>query len=374
MSAHTQPRIQAMLKLAVSEPGMSVAERELDANLYLLGVTNGVVDLRTGLLMANEPSMYITRYCNAGYVEGAQCPRWLRFLDEVFMGDQATIQTVQRLLGYTLTGLNTEEVLAICYGFGSNGKSVFSNVILAIFGGYGMTAPSSILVARRSDDAGPRNDLAAVAGARLVSINELQAGDRLDEQVVKMLAGREPIAARFLYEDYFEFTPQFTAWLRTNHKPIITGDDDGIWRRLVLLPFKRSFKDDQKDPYLEQKLLAERAGILQWMLEGARLYLKDGLPLSPLIRAEVATYRQDSDVLGEFLADHTAVDSAERIEQSHLFRKFKWWCERNGLRVPSKKSFTQRLAERGFTEAKSGSNRYYVGLQLAEGVVLWPFD
>jgi putative DNA primase/helicase len=189
-----------------------------------------------------------------------------------------------------------------------------------------------------------------------------------------MLAGREPIAARFLYEDYFEFTPQFTAWLRTNHKPIITGDDDGIWRRLVLLPFKRSFKDDQKDPYLEQKLLAERAGILQWMLEGARLYLKDGLPLSPLIRAEVATYRQDSDVLGEFLADHTAVDSAERIEQSHLFRKFKWWCERNGLRVPSKKSFTQRLAERGFTEAKSGSNRYYVGLQLAEGVVLWPFD
>ena len=367
VAAHNLNKIQAMLKLAVSEPGMSVTERELDANPYLLGVANGVVDLRTGLLMANEPSLYITRYCAAEYVEGAQCPRWSRFVDEVFLGDKATIKAVQLLLGYTLTGLNTEERLVICYGHGSNGKSVFSNVILTLLGGYGMTAPSSILVTRRSGDAGPRNDLAALAGSRLVSINELQAGDRLDEQVVKMLAGREPIPARFLFKEWFEYIPQFTPWMRTNHKPIITGDDDGIWRRLILLPFKRSFKDEEKDPHLEQKLLAELPGILQWAIEGARLYLKDGLQLSPQISAEVATYRQESDLLGEFLVDCTIEGPTERVEQKHLFNQFQCWRGENGLHPTSKRTFTQRLIERGFSEAKSGAKRFYLGLKLSEG-------
>ena len=364
MAAHNLAKIQAMLKLAVSEPGMSVTDRELDANPLLLGVANGVVDLRSGLLLANEPSMLITRYCAADFVEGASCPRWLAFLDQVFLGDRATIAAAQRLLGYTLTGLNTEEVLVISYGHGSNGKSVFSNTVLRIMGGYGMTAPSSLLTARRADDSGPRNDLAALAGARLVSINELQAGDRLDEQVVKMLAGREPIAARFLFREFFEYVPQFTPWMRTNHKPIVTGEDDGIWRRLVLLPFLRNFKDGEKDPNLEQKLLAERDGILQWMLEGARLYLKDGLQLSPLMQREVAAYRKDSDVVGEFLAEKATIDANSKALQADVYRSYKYWCEENGLRLPSKKSFTQRLAERGFTEAKSGADRYYTGLTI----------
>jgi putative DNA primase/helicase len=362
MAAHNLSRITAMLKLTVSEPEMATTDRELDRDPYLLGVRNGVIDLRTGLHYFNQPEMRITRYCNAGFAEDATCPQWLRFLDQIFINDTETIECVQRLLGCTLLGLATEEILIICYGHGSNGKSVFSNVVHKIMGGYAITAPPSLLTARRQDDTGPRNDLAALAGARYVSINEMQAGDRLDEQVVKMLAGREPISARFLHQEFFEFTPSFTPWLRTNHKPIITGLDDGIWRRLVLLPFGRKFTDDEKDPALEEKLLDEQDAILMWIVEGAKLYLQDGIKLSPRMRSDLGTYRSESDLLGEFLADQTTTDPTGKASQSLVYSSYRGWCDDCGVRPLSKKTFTQRLAERGFPEGKSGKNRFYTGL------------
>jgi putative DNA primase/helicase len=370
MAAHNLPKINAMLKLAVSEPDMAVTDRELDADPMLLGVQNGVVDLHRGHLLFNYPEMRVTRHCGANFVEDAPAPRWGQFLGQIFKGDTQTIETVQRLLGYTLTGRVTEEVLVICIGYGSNGKSVFSNVIFRIMGGYSRTAPPSLLTVRRSDDASPRNDLAALAGARYVSISELQAGDRLDEQVVKLLAGREPISARFLHKEFFEFLPTFTAWLRTNHKPIITGEDHGIWRRLVVLPFDRTFTEEEKDPQLEDKLMDESDGILQWILEGVRMYLNDGLKLSPRIKAEVARYRSDSDMLGEFLSDKTTPHASAKVNQVEMYKAWRVWCEESGVRPGSKKTFTQRLAERGYPEGRSNGARFYVGLAL--GPIMLP--
>jgi putative DNA primase/helicase len=364
--AHTLSRITAMLKLAISEPDMAVTDRELDSDPYLLGVRNGVVELSAGINQPNLPSLHITRYCNASFDPDATCERWLIFLDEIFAGDAETIACVQRLLGLTLLGIPNEEVLIICYGHGANGKSVFSNVVHHIMGGYAVTAPSTLLTARRADDTGPRSDLAALAGARYVSINELQAGDRLDEQVVKAIAGREPIAARFMYRDFFQFLPSFTPWLRTNHKPIITGEDDGIWRRLVMLKFGRRFTQAQQDPHLEDKLLAERNGILRWMVEGAQKYLTDGIKPSKSMQAELRTYRQDSDLLGEFLADKTRSDPSAQVPQQLLFSRYSHWRMESCVRPIAKKQFTQRLVERGFLEKKSGNNRYYVGLTLHE--------
>ena len=362
INAHNYPRIQAMLKLAVSEPKISVTESELNQDPYKLGVINGAVDLRSGRFEPNRPDFLITRHCQAEFIDDEPCPLWLRFLDDLFQSDQETIDCVQRLLGYTLIGSSQEEILIICYGFGSNGKSVFNNVIQSIVGEYAFTAPTSLLALRRSGDAAPRNDLAALNGARYVSINEFQAGDRLDEQIVKTLAGRERISARFLHKEFFEYQPAFTPWLRTNHKPIVTGEDDGIWRRLVLLRFARQFLDDEKDPNLEEKLLRERNGILQWMLEGTRLYLEHGLSLSPRMRMESAAYRKESDLLGEFLLEKTVPDTSGRINQIHLYSDYRQWCEQTGLRPNSKKSFTQRLSERGYRESKSGRDRFYTGI------------
>jgi putative DNA primase/helicase len=222
-----------------------------------------------------------------------------------------------------------------------------------------------MLTTRRQGDSGPRNDLAALAGARYVSINELQAGDRLDEQVVKMIAGREPISARFLHQEFFEFTPTFTPWLRTNHKPIIYGVEEGIWRRLVLLKFGVQIPEDQKDSSLEDKLFAERDGILMWMIEGARLFLREGLCISLSMRNDLLGYRGDSDLLGEFLSDTTWASNsvADKIEQKLFYTSYRMWSAVNGSQPMAKKSFTQRLIERGIKETKSGGNRFYAGLK-----------
>ena len=361
------PRLKAMLELAGSEPGMGVKSSQLDAHADMLGVGNGVVNLRMGWLQPNKPEFLITKHCQAHFDNAAECPRWLQTLDEVFQGDQKTIYTLQVLLGLTLTGETGEEVIIFCVGFGANGKSVISNVVTTIIGDYAQTAPPSLLASRRTDDHAPRADLAMLKGARLVSINELPGGLRLDEVMAKQLAGREPIAARHLYGEFFSFLPSFTPWVRTNHKPIVTGEDDGIWRRIVILPFRRKFEKHEQDPYLETKLLAEREGILRWMIEGAQRYYRDGLRLSPAMRREQAVYRKESDLLGEFLDEKTVAVPHERVEQGQLYFDWKHWCENNGVFPGSKKTFTQRLAERGFTSAKSNGKHLYTGLKRRGG-------
>jgi putative DNA primase/helicase len=193
------PRLEAMIRLASSEQGMVIGNAsELDADPWLLGVKNGVVDLRTGTLLAPDPELLITKQCNAKYQPEADCPRFKQFLNEIFENDLEKIAAVQRLLGYTLTGTTDEEVMVICYGQGANGKSVFSNIVSNVIGDYYTIGPNCLLVARDKCDNSVRNDIAKLLGARLISVNELAQGSRLDEQVIKQLAGREPMSARFL--------------------------------------------------------------------------------------------------------------------------------------------------------------------------------
>lgn len=364
VAAHHVARLEATLKLSRSERGMSAAQADLDADPMQLGVGNGVVNLKTGMLTANRPDLLITRHCAADYDLPTECQRWLRFMDEVFGGDHATIRSVQQLLGYTLTGLNTEELIVFCIGFGANGKSIFGNVVHRIMGGYSKVAPHSLLAARHRDDHGARGDIAMLVGARLVSVNELPGGMQLDEQAVKSLAGREPISARHLYGEFFTFDPGFTVWVRTNHRPIIKGDDDGIWRRIVVLPFRQKFEGASRDPDLEAKLWGERNGILNWMIEGARQYLAAGrLVLSPTILVEQGQYRRESDLLGEFLADCAIIDPTGRVLDQDLFHRWTAWCDSNGHRAATKSTFTQRLAQRNFPIRRSNGKRFYVGLR-----------
>lgn len=358
-------RLEAMIELTKSEPGMAVGHMsELDAAAWQLGCRNGVINLRTGALLQAAPEMRITRQIAAEYQPEATCSRWLEFLDSIFAHDTATVEFIQRALGYTLTGVTTEEVLFICFGSGANGKSVFANVLSTVIADYSQMAPQSLLTVRREGDSGPRNDVARLCGARLVQINELNQGDRLDEQIVKMLAGREMLSARFLHKEYFDFWPTAKPWLRTNHRPIITGEDDGIWRRIMLIPFRRKFAEHERDPWLESKLLEERDGILAWMVAGCLDWQRNGLKPSPLVKRESATYRKESDLLGEFLDEKTKPDPNEKVQQSRLFEHWRSWCEESGIRYGSKVSFTRKLAERGYLESKSNGNRFYAGLKL----------
>lgn len=363
-SLQTEKRIKAVLELAKSEPGMSILAEAMDAHPEVLGVRNGVIDLRTGVLRPNDPALYITKYVEHDYNPSATCPIFSQFLDDVFQGDSATIAAVQRLVGLTLTGRVDEEVIIFCVGTGANGKSIFGNVVSAIMGKYSTTAPSSLLAARRTDDHGARSDLAMLHGARIVSINELPGGMMLDENVTKQLAGREPISARFLYKEHFSFLPRFTPWVRTNHRPIIKGTDNGIWRRLLIVPFRRTFTPSEQDNRLEAKIMGEAEGVLAWMVEGAKLYLQSGLKRSPAMKTEVAQYRSDSDLLGEFLTDKTVADPAAETLQSTLFMFYKNWSEINGLKPMSKRALTEQLTERGIGQRKSGPERFYRGVRL----------
>jgi putative DNA primase/helicase len=364
-TASMLPRLKAMLELAASEAGMGTTPDKLDVQPELLGVANGVVNLRFGWLIPNTPELLITKHCDARFDKTAKCTLWLQTLNEVFLGDQDTIDAFQVLIGLTLTGEAGEELIVFTYGFGANGKSVISNVVSTIIGEYAKTAPPSLLASRRNDDHSPRSDIAMLNGARLVSINELRGGMFLDEQVVKQLAGREPISARFLHNEFFSFLPRFTPWVRTNHKPIIKGDDDGIWRRIVMLPFNRRFEPNEQDPGLENKLLAERDGILKWMVEGSKRYYQSGLQLSPTMRREQAQYRAESDMLGEFLNECTIADPNSKVHEALLFSRWRGWCEANGVQHGSKKSFTLRLVERGYRQAPSNGKPFYSGLTLA---------
>jgi putative DNA primase/helicase len=364
-SLQRKPRIDAMLELAKSEDGMSKTYETLDAHSELLGVKNGIVNLRSGSLQPNKPTWYITKYTNIDYSEDVTCPMFQSFLLDVFEGDTATIDAVHSLSGLTLTGRTDEELIVFCVGTGANGKSIFGNIMSSVFGSYAVTAPSSLLAARRSDDHGARSDLAMLNGARLVSINELPGGMMLDETVTKQLAGREPISARFLHKEFFTFLPSFTPWVRTNHRPIVKGTDNGIWRRLVIVPFRRTFTPEEQDNDLPDKLHDELEGILAWLVKGAGIYLKTGLRNSPAMSRELAQYRSDSDLLGEFLTERTLSGPTAEVKRSELYDKYKFWCERSGLKPVSKRALSEQLSERGFGQRKSGSDRFFTGLDIA---------
>lgn len=365
MRYHSKQGQDAMLAMAESDPRIRVKVADLDADPDLLGVANGYVHLPTGQCYPPDPAKLITRIANGEYDPKAECPQWMQFLAEIFEGDQEKIDFIQRVAGYTATGHNSEEVFFFHVGYGRNGKSVYANTKNRILGDYVVTAPSSLMT-YRPNDTGARNDIAALAGARTVSLNELQAGDRADEQTIKLLAGREKISARFLYGEYFEFWPTATPELRSNHAPIITGTDDGIWRRIVLIRYPRKFTEEEADPHLEQRLMQERNGILRWIIEGANAWYAHGLQIPTSIRRESNAYRQASDLLGQFLDEVTRTGADRRVEQSILWSSWLSHCHNEGNHSGTKTSFTRRLSERGFSTVRSNGKKYYGGLEMGK--------
>ncbi len=362
-------RLEAMIELAKSEDGMTIGHpAEFDADPFLLCVQNGAVNLKTGDLLASDPAMLMTRQCNAEYHPDAECPRWLKFLDDVFEGDAETVQSVQRDLGYTLTGVTNEEAVFMCFGPGANGKSVFNNVVSSIFGTYGDAVSTAILVEKRDGDSGPTPELAETCGLRLASLNETQNGDRLNARQAKRVGGNEKVTARRLYGAAFSFRPTAKIWLRTNYLPVVTETDDGTWRRLHPIPFRRQFAEHERDPWLEEKLLEERDGILAWMVAGCLEWQRvRSLKPSAAVLRESANYRKESDVLAQCLAETTIPSPGGRILQAKLYEVMRKWYEAMGLSVGAAPSVTRSLKMRGIESVPSNGKRYYVGLALLEG-------
>jgi len=229
-------RIRAIIQLAETEPGISVTSEKLDADPWLLNCSNGTVDLRTGEVLTHNKKNLCTKQVPVVFDASAKCPTWKSFLKRIMDGKMSLVSFLQRAIGYALTGRTNEQVLFLLHGTGANGKTTFVETIRMLLGDYAQQSEFETFLFRKNGG-GPRNDIARLKGARFVSAVEAEQGCRLSETIIKQTTGGDRITARFLYREYFEFSPQFKLFLVSNHKPQIIGTEDAIWRRIRLVPF-----------------------------------------------------------------------------------------------------------------------------------------
>lgn len=357
-------RLLAMLNMATTEDGMGVASPAmLDSDPWLLGVRNGVVDLRSGKLLPAEPSMLITKQCDATFDAQATCPRFEQFLQEVFQGDEVMIAYVQRQLGYAQTGKVTEEVLFFWFGCGANGKSVLVNIVSGVAGSYaGHVSPDLLRAGREAKSTAERATL-RLAGLRMVLMNELAEGETWDDGRLREITSREKIAARYLYGEMFDFLPTHKLFVRGNNKPAIRDGTDGTWRRLQLVGFDRQFSEAERIIDLDKQILdTERDGILNWLIKGCLQWQKESLKPPAKVRNAVNEYRKDCDVIGEWMESCCAVGPEYRAEKRTTYNSYKCWSVENGMRPLSGKGFSRRLRERVFD--LDAGKRNYIGFKV----------
>jgi putative DNA primase/helicase len=329
LKSQSAPRINALLELARSEPGIPVLPDDLDRGPWLLNCRNGTLDLQKQTLRPPDPADYLTKLCPVDFNADAICPTWERFLAEIFNGAQSLIAYLQRLAGYWLTGLTTEHALPVLWGNGANGKSTLINALFDVLGpDYSGKASRDLLVVGRGDK--HPTALAWLHGKRFVAALETGEGARLDEVLIKELTGGDLVTARRMREDFWTFQPTHKIALATNHKPQVRGQDHAIWRRLRLIPFTVCFMEDKQDKLLGQKLRAESAGILTWMVQGCALWQQHGLQDPPEVLAATKDYQAEQDLLGAFLAERCTEFPDYHIKASELYAAYKAWTNKAG--------------------------------------------
>lgn len=350
----------AMLRLAQSEPGIAVATDAWDADPWLLNVSNGTLDLRTGRLSAHQAGRYATKLAPVAYDPDATAPRFLRFLEEALPANDVRA-FVQRSLGYALTGVIREHVLPVWYGAGANGKGTLQNAVGAVLGDYSRAVPADLMMKKTGGDQHP-TERAMLMGLRLAFASETEAGRQLAESTVKSLTGGDPITARFMRQDFFTFLPSHKLVLSTNHRPVIRGNDAGIWRRVRLVPWETTPRTI--DTALGETLALEGPGILRCLVDGCLAWQKEGLGSAASIDQATLAYRHEQDVCSMFLEECTTRTPDARTLSAELFSAYRAWCIESGERSWTQRAFTAALQERGLDRVKSNGSMVYRGLGL----------
>jgi len=363
-SSERSSRLEAMIKLARSEESIPVLPDEFDADSWVLNLENGVLDLSTGELREHDPANLCMKQAPIRFSSEATCPRWDSFLREIFDSNDELISFIGRAVGYFLTGSTKEQKLFFLYGRGANGKTTFVEVVRALLGTYAVATDSSSIT--RRGRRGVRNDVARLNGARLATAQETDFDEPLDEPLVKQLTGGDTITARFLYSEAFDFKPRFKLLLAGNHKPVIRGTDDAIWRRIVLIPFEVTIPEKEQDRDLLRKLLRELPGILAWAVRGCLDWRSRGLLIPRSVLNATAEYRTESDFVGDFIADCCVLDPAARESATDLNRAHTEWARENGGAPASPTFLGRQLAERGLRKRKSGGRNHWQGIRLRE--------
>lgn len=370
---HKQKSLSALgithtLAQAATDPRIVVTLAQLDARPYELNTPGGVVDLRTGAIRPADPAALHTRITAVAPDPDADPTRWLTFLADTFSGHPGLADYLQRLVGYSATGVIREHILPFAFGGGANGKGVFLETLRAVLGDYATTAPSGFLMARNY--ASHETEIARLSGARFVVCSEVNEGDRFDEAKVKMLTGGDTLTARFMRQDHFTFTPTHTLWLMGNHQPTVTAGGYSFWRRLRIIPFTNTVPPDRMVEDLQGILATEHGGaVLAWIVQGAAAYFAEGLNEPESVRAATAEYAHDQDTVSRFVEECCHVGGGHLVTTKiSTFREaYEQWCRVGGEQPVSAKALGTALRTRyGVTSGSSGRYRFYRGIALLE--------
>lgn len=364
-------RMDNVLSLASRQDGIALTGDEWDADPWVLGCGNGVIDLRSGKIRPGRPEDYIRAHSPVMWDQYATCPTWQRFMSEVFGGDADLVAFMRRLLGYSITGLTREHVFPVLWGEGRNGKSTMLETLADVLGNDIATSSQAdaLMDASRGGD-GPKPFIWSLRGKRLVWASESNEGRRINEGLVKQLTGGDRLNVRTLHSKPVEFLPTHTLLLLTNHKPHINADGSAIWDRVYLIPYTQRFIDQpqaenehKRDPDLREKLQAELPGILAWLVRGCLEYQTLGLIAPAAIVAATSEYRDEEDTTGMYVQERCILKDGAEVKSSLLYQDYSSWCKENGIQPMSITAFGKWIKKR-VKSRRDGDGVYLEGIGL----------
>ena len=346
---------------------MPVLPEQLDRDRTIIGMKNGVLDLKTGELKPHDSKYFLTKQIPFAYLAEAPRPeRWLKFLDEILLNDKELIRYIQKAVGYSLTGSNAEQCAFFLHGTGNNGKSIFLEVLRYIFGDYASNIQAETIMIQQKSSNSASSDIARLQGSRLVTCSETAEGVRLNEPLIKQMTGDDMVTVRKLYCEEFEFRPEFKLWMATNHKPTIRGTDKGIWRRIHLIPFQLDIPANQVDRNLKYKLAKESESILKWIVEGCLLWQKERACkcLKKSLMPSVNTARKWT-LFQSFWMPAVKSETGE-VKASVLYAVYLKWAGENTEYKMSNTKFGIEMQKKFQKVKKNGGVYYYQGISLDE--------
>ncbi len=368
--SESRPLLDASLELAKSISPVSDAGTTWDSNHFVLGVANGLVDLRTGKLREEKPDDRITKHSPVSFDPAATCPIFEKFLQTIFPGKPEMSGYVQKMMGYSLTGDISEHRIFCHYGKGSNGKTTLFEIIRLLLGDYAVNIPFSALEVARWGTGTANHELVPLQGARFATCSETNDGARFNEARIKGLSGGDVLTARNLYQNSFTFKPTHKLWLAFNHKPIVTDDTPGFWRRIDMIEYSKEFSGSEKDEKFLTKLEAEASGILAFAVRGCLRWVNEGLDRPPAVAAATEGYRQETDVLSDFVAECCELDQSSTVTSAALWRCYEKWSKESGEVLLPKQTFLTRLSKQfSLKSERIGHNavRGWAGIRLGLG-------
>jgi putative DNA primase/helicase len=354
-----------MIELAKSL--LAVDDGRLDADPWLLNVQNGTIDLKTGRREKHDPRDLLTKIAPVKTSKRAKCPEFKKFIKRISGDDSRLVRFIQKAVGYSLTGITTEQVLFFVYGkSGNNGKSTLVNLIRDMLGDYGLHTPTETLLVKQYDNAIPA-DLARLDGARMVTAIEANFNRHLDEARIKSMTGGEPITARFMRQNFFQFLPVLKLWLVANDQPRVRGTDEAFWRRVRVIPLTIKIPEAERDPDLPNKLRNEWPGILAWAVRGCLKWQSSSLGMPGVVERATKGWRKEMDHLKRFVSEQVDIAPGIKVGASQLFDRYGHWCVQQGEHSLKVQDFKSRLQEvLDVTHTRVRGRSWWRGIKLRD--------